>query len=146
MPITRSIRVDGGEFGTTTGRPRRCGWFDALVVEAAASANAFTDVFLTKLDILSGWDRIPICVAYDVGGVRHDRLPMTQQEFIEATPIYEEVDGWHEDISGCREFDDLPVKAQDYVKRLEALIGTRISGIGVGPGREQTVMVHDLID
>lgn len=140
------LRVDGDEFGTTTGRPRRCGWFDPLVVEAAATANAFTDVFLTKLDILSGWDRIPVCVAYDVNGVRHDHLPMTQQEFVEATPVYEEVDGWHEDISGCREFTDLPVKAQDYVKRLEELIGTRISGIGVGPGREQTVMVHDLID
>lgn len=140
------LRVDGGEFGTTTGRPRRCGWFDPLVVEAAATANAFTDVFLTKLDILSGWDRIPICVAYDVNGVRHDRLPMSQQDFTEATPIYEEVDGWHEDISGAREFSDLPVQAQNYVKRLEDLIGIRISGIGVGPSREQTVMVHDLID
>ncbi|MDO5500040.1 MAG: adenylosuccinate synthase [Propionibacteriaceae bacterium] len=140
------LRTDGGEFGVTTGRPRRCGWFDALVVEDAVTANAFTDVFLTKLDILSGWDKIPVCVAYDVNGVRHDHLPMTQQEFTEATPIYEELDGWHEDISGCREFADLPVKAQDYVKRLEELIGTRISGIGVGPSREQTVMVHDLID
>ncbi|MDO5681907.1 MAG: adenylosuccinate synthase [Propionibacteriaceae bacterium] len=140
------LRTDGGEFGVTTGRPRRCGWFDALVVEAAATANAFTDVFLTKLDILSGWDKIPVCVAYDVNGVRHDRQPMSQQEFAAATPIYEEVDGWSEDISGCREFSELPVKAQDYVKRLEELIGTRISGIGVGPSREQTVMVHDLID
>ncbi|NNG21038.1 adenylosuccinate synthase [Naumannella sp. ID2617S] len=139
------LRQAGGEFGVTTGRPRRCGWFDALVVESAATANAFTDVFLTKLDILSGWDRIPVCVAYDVNGVRHDRMPMTQAEFAAATPIYEEVDGWHEDISGCREFADLPVKAQDYVKRLEELIGTRISGIGVGPGREQSVMVHDLL-
>ncbi|HHV20468.1 MAG TPA: adenylosuccinate synthase [Propionibacterium sp.] len=140
------LRADGGEFGVTTGRPRRCGWFDALVVGASATANAFTDVFLTKLDILSGWDRIPVCVAYDVDGVRHDHLPMSQQDFTNATPIYEELDGWHEDISGCREFADLPVKAQDYVKRLEELIGTRISGIGVGPSREQTVMVHDLID
>lgn len=140
------LRVAGGEFGTTTGRPRRCGWFDPLVVEAAAVANGLTDVFLTKLDILSGFDTIPICVAYDVDGVRHDKLPMSQHDFAIATPIYEEVDGWHEDISGCREFDDLPVKAQDYVKRLEELIGTRISGIGVGPGREQAVMIHDLID
>lgn len=139
------LRSDGGEFGVTTGRPRRCGWFDALVVEAAATANGFTDVFLTKLDILSGWDRIPVCVGYDVDGVRHDKLPMTQHEFAAATPIYEEVAGWHEDISGCREFAELPVRAQDYVKRLEELIGTRISGIGVGPGREQSVMVHDLL-
>ncbi|OYO14882.1 adenylosuccinate synthase [Enemella evansiae] len=139
------LREAGGEFGVTTGRPRRTGWFDALVVEAAASANAFTDVFLTKLDILSGWEKIPVCVAYDVNGVRHDTMPMTQAEFAAATPIYEEVDGWTEDISGAREFDELPVKAQDYVKRLEELIGTRISGIGVGPGREQSVMVHDLL-
>lgn len=140
------LRESGGEFGTTTGRPRRCGWFDPLVVEAAATANGLTDVFLTKLDILSGWDRIPVCVAYDVDGVRHDRLPMTQDEFAKATPIYEEVDGWHDDISGCREFGDLPRAAQDYVKHLEDRIGTRISGIGVGPGREQAVMVHDLVD
>lgn len=139
------LREVGGEIGTTTGRPRRCGWFDAPVVEAAATANAFTDVFLTKLDILSGWDRIPVCVGYDVNGVRHRTVPMTQQEFAAATPVYAEVDGWHEDISHCREFNDLPGKAQDYVKRLEELIGTRISGIGVGPGREQSVMVHDLL-
>ncbi len=139
------IRADGAEFGTTTGRKRRCGWYDALVVEAAASANAFTDIFLTKLDILSGWEKIPVCVAYDVDGERHDRLPMTQHDFSRATPIYELQDGWSEDISGARSFADLPRNCQAYVRRLEELSGARISGIGVGPGREQVVMLHDLL-
>lgn len=139
------IRADGAEFGTTTGRKRRCGWFDALVVEAAASANAFTDIFLTKLDILSGWDRIPVCVAYDVDGERHDRLPMTQHDFARAKPVYEYLDGWSEDITGARSFGDLPPTCQAYVRRLEELSGARISGIGVGPGREQVVMLHDLL-
>ena len=139
------IRADGAEFGTTTGRKRRCGWYDALVVEAAASANAFTDIFLTKLDILSGWEKIPVCVAYDVDGERHDRLPMTQHDFARATPIYEKLDGWAEDISGARSFGELPKTCQAYVRRLEELSGARISGIGVGPGREQVVMLHDLL-
>lgn len=139
------IRADGAEFGTTTGRKRRCGWYDALVVEAAASANAFTDIFLTKLDILSGWEQIPVCVAYDVDGVRHDHLPMTQHDFARATPIYELQEGWSEDISGARSFGELPTTCQAYVRRLEELSGARISGIGVGPGREEVVMLHDLL-
>ena len=139
------LRADGAEFGTTTGRPRRCGWFDAPVVEAAVNANAFTDIFLTKLDILTGWEKIPVCVAYEVDGVRHDHLPVTQTDFHHAKPVYEYLDGWSEDISGCRSFDDLPANTQAYVKRLEELIGTRISGIGVGPSREQVVNIHELL-
>ncbi len=139
------LREIGAEFGATTGRPRRCGWFDALVVESAARANGFTDVFLTKLDCLTGWDRIPVCVAYEVDGVRHDLMPYSQSDFHHAKPIYEYLDGWTEDISHCRSFDEFPANTQAYVKRLEELIGCRISGIGVGPGREQSVMVHDLL-
>ena len=139
------LRTDGAEFGTTTGRNRRCGWFDALVVEAAVSANAFTDLFLTKLDILSGWDRIPVCIAYDVNGERTDRLPMTQTDFHHAVPVYEYLDGWAEDISGCRSCEELPANTQAYVRRLEELVRCRISGIGVGPSREQVVMLHDLL-
>ena len=139
------LRTVGGEFGATTGRPRRCGWFDALVVEQAAKINGFTDIFLTKLDILSGWDKIPVCVAYEVDGVRHDVMPMTQSDFHHAKPIYEYLDGWSEDISGARTFDDLPANCQAYVHRLEELVGCRISGIGVGPGREQSVAINDLI-
>ena len=139
------LRTDGAEFGTTTGRNRRCGWYDALVVEAAATANAFTDIFLTKLDILSGWEKIPVCVAYDVHGERTDRLPINQTDFHHAVPVYEYLDGWKQDISGARTFADLPRNAQAYVRRLEELSGARISGIGVGPSREQVVMINELL-
>ncbi len=139
------LRQAGGEFGTTTGRPRRCGWFDALVVNQAARINALTDLFLTKLDVLTGWEKIPVVVAYDVKGVRHDTMPMTQTEIHHARPVYEYLDGWEEDISSARRFSDLPGATQAYVRRLEELAGVRISGIGVGPEREQTVMVHDLL-
>ncbi|WP_375424754.1 adenylosuccinate synthase [uncultured Friedmanniella sp.] len=139
------LRSDGAEFGTTTGRPRRCGWFDAVVVQAAARANAFTDIFLTKLDILTGWDRIPVCIGYEVDGVRHDTIPMSQADFARSVPVYEELDGWSEDISGCRNFDDLPKNTQAYVNRLEELCGARISGIGVGPSREQSIVINDLL-
>ena len=140
-----ALREKGGEYGATTGRKRRCGWFDAVVVEHAVMVNAFTDVFLTKLDILSGWEKIPVCVAYDVNGVRHDTMPMTQSELHHAKPIYEFLDGWTEDISGARSFEELPANCQAYVKFLEEKIGCRISGIGVGPGREQTIVIHDLL-
>lgn len=139
------LRIDGAEFGTTTGRKRRCGWFDAPVVEQAAMVNGFTDMFLTKLDILTGWDRIPVCVAYDVNGERMNHIPLTQSDFHHAKPVYEYLDGWAEDISACRTFGQLPKNTQAYVERLEELVGVRISGIGVGPGREAVVMRHDLI-
>ncbi|MDR2895140.1 MAG: adenylosuccinate synthase [Propionibacteriaceae bacterium] len=143
--VGEKLRQDGGEFGTTTGRPRRCGWFDALVVRQAAQVNALTDVFLTKLDVLTGWEKIPVVVAYDVDGRRFDDLPIRQSDLHHAKPIYEYWDGWTDDISAARQFADLPTNTQAYVRRLEALIGVRISGIGVGPGREQTVMINDLL-
>lgn len=139
------LRTDGHEYGTTTGRERRCGWFDALVVRAASRANAFTDIFLTKLDVLTGWETIPVCVAYEVNGTRVDNLPPSQSDFHHATPVYEYLEGWQEDITGCRTFSDLPQQAQAYVRRLEELCGAPISGIGVGPEREQSVMVRDLL-
>ncbi len=139
------LRRKGGEYGATTGRPRRCGWFDAPVVEVAAKVNGCTDIFLTKLDILSGIEQIPVCVAYEIDGHRCDVFPMTQSELAKATPIYEMVPGWSEDISTARTFDELPPQCQDYVRYLEQLIGCRISGIGVGPGREESVSIHPLI-
>jgi adenylosuccinate synthase len=139
------LREVGVEFGTTTGRKRRCGWFDALVVQAATRANAFTDIFLTKLDVLTGWERIPVCVGYQVNGTRHDTMPLTQTDFARAEPVYEELDGWTEDISTCRHFDDLPKNTQAYVNRLEELCGARISGVGVGPSREQSIVINDLL-
>jgi adenylosuccinate synthase len=134
----------GGEVGVSTGRDRRCGWYDAVIARYASRVNGLTDLFLTKLDVLSSWERVPVCVAYDVDGERQDEMPMTQTEFHHAKPIYEYLDGWWEDISGCRSFEDLPANAQAYVRALEEMSGTRIWGVGVGPGREQTLVVPEL--
>ncbi|HEX4726062.1 MAG TPA: adenylosuccinate synthase, partial [Pseudonocardiaceae bacterium] len=137
------LRKTGGEFGVTTGRSRRTGWFDAVVARYASRVNGITDYFLTKLDVLSGHEQVPVCVAYEVDGFRVDDMPMTQTDVHHATPIYEQLPGWFEDISTCRTFAELPRTAQEYVLRLEELSGARISVIGVGPGREQTIVRHD---
>ncbi|KAA0918749.1 adenylosuccinate synthase [Dietzia sp. ANT_WB102] len=139
------LQVTGGEVGVNTGRTRRCGWYDAVIARYAARVNGFTDYFLTKLDVLTGIGEIPICVAYDVDGVRHDEMPMTQTDFHHATPIYETMPGWDEDITGAREFSDLPQAARDYVLRLEELAGCHMSYIGVGPGRDQNVVRRDIL-
>ncbi|MGQ4508458.1 adenylosuccinate synthase [Dermabacteraceae bacterium P13138] len=139
------LQKTGGEFGVNTGRPRRCGWYDALMARHASRVNGFTDLFLTKLDVLTGIEEIPICVGYDVDGKVYDQMPMTQTEFHHAKPVYETMPGWSEDITGVREFSDLPQTAQDYVLRLEELSGCRISAIGVGPGREAIVQRHPLL-
>ncbi|MFF0945630.1 adenylosuccinate synthase [Kocuria sp. CPCC 205300] len=140
------LRTTGGEFGVNTGRPRRTGWYDAVMARHASRINGFTDYFLTKLDVLTGIEQIPVCVAYDVDGVRHDEMPMTQTEFHHAKPILEHFDGWEENITGCRSLEDLPANARAYVEALEAMSGTRISAIGVGPDRDDTIVVRDLID
>src|SRR5919205_1111258 len=140
------LRDVGGEYGTTTGRPRRCGWFDALVVRYAARVNGVTDLVLTKLDVLTGFNRVPVCVGYDVDGVRRSELPMTQTEFHHARPVYENLEGWSEDISGARRFEDLPKAAQQYVLAVEELSGARISAVGVGPSRGDTIVRQDLLD
>ena len=139
------LRSVGAEFGTTTGRPRRCGWFDAVIARYAARINGLTDFFLTKLDVLSGIERIPVCVGYRVGDVTFDEMPMTQTDFHHAVPVYEELPGWDDDISAATDFDDLPKNAQRYVKAIEEMTGTRISAIGVGPGRTETIQIHDLV-
>ena len=136
----------GHEFGTTTGRRRRCGWYDAPIARYSARINGVTDFVLTKLDVLTGIERIPVCVAYDVGGVRFDEVPVNQTDFHHAKPIYQEFPGWTEDISGARTFADLPKNAQDYVLALEAMSGARFSAIGVGPSRDAIISRHDLID
>jgi adenylosuccinate synthase len=133
----------GGEIGVSTGRTRRCGWYDAVVARYAARVNGLTEFFLTKLDVLDTWERIPVCVAYEVDGVRHDEMPMTQTDFHHAKPVYEYFDGWGEDISGCRSFEDLPKNAQVYVQALEEMSGAPFWAVGVGPGREETVVIHD---
>ena len=139
------LRDDGAEFGTTTGLPRRCGWYDAVVARFAARINGVSDFVLTKLDVLTGWERIPVCVAYDVEGVSHDEMPMTQTDFHHARPVYEFFDGWGEDISEARSIEDLPKNAQRYVSALEEMSGAPISAIGVGPGREQTVQLRPMV-
>ncbi|WP_273353119.1 adenylosuccinate synthase [Corynebacterium resistens] len=140
------LQTTGGEVGVNTGRKRRCGWYDSVIARYASRVNGFTDYFLTKLDVLTGIGEIPICVAYDVDGVRHDEMPMTQTEFHHATPIYETMPAWEEDITGCKTFEELPQRAKDYVKRLEELSGCRISYIGVGPGRDQTIVINDVLE
>src|SRR5262245_4157395 len=139
------LRRIGGEFGVTTGRARRTGWYDAVIARYAVRVNGLTDLFLTKLDVLSGFDRVPVCVAYDVGGTRTAEMPMTQTEFHHARPIFEELPGWHEDISAATSFDQLPPEARDYVKALEEMSRAPISAIGVGPGRDQTLVIRDLL-
>ncbi|MCK8669640.1 adenylosuccinate synthase [Rhodococcus sp. HM1] len=139
------LAKQGGEVGVTTGRARRTGWFDAVIARYATRVNGITDYFLTKLDVLSSLDTIPICVAYEVDGVRVDDMPMTQTDIHHAKPIYEEMPGWWEDISQCRTFEELPKNAQNYVLRLEELSGARISCIGVGPGRDETIVRHDVL-
>lgn len=139
------LRSKGFEFGTTTGRPRRTGWYDAPVARYSARINGVTDFVLTKLDVLTGLEKIPVCVAYDIEGVRVEEVPVSQSDFHHAVPIYEEFPGWTEDITGAREFSDLPLNAQNYVLALEALSGSRMSAIGVGPDREAIVVRHDLL-
>src|SRR5688500_2575464 len=139
------LRTNGGEFGTTTGRPRRCGWYDAPIARYAARVNGVTDFVLTKLDVLTGWDRIPVCVAYDVDGERVDEMPMSQTGFHHATPVYEYFPGWSEDISAARTFEDLPKTAQDYVLALEGVSGSRMSTVGAGPDREQAIVRRHLL-
>ena len=136
----------GGEYGVTTGRKRRCGWFDAVVNRYAAQVNGLTDIVLTKLDVLTGLKEIPLCVAYDVNGERRDDMPTDQAEFAAAKPIYESMPGWDEDISQVHDFNDLPKTCQDYVKRLEELSGCRISVIGTGPQRDHIIQINSLID
>jgi adenylosuccinate synthase len=139
------LRKTGFEFGTTTGRPRRCGWYDAPIARYSARINGVTDFVLTKLDVLTGLKEIPVCVAYDVDGKRFDEMPVSQTDFHHAKPIYENFPGWSEDITGCRTFADLPKTAQDYVLKLEELSGARISAIGVGPARDAIIVRHDML-
>jgi adenylosuccinate synthase len=137
-----NLQKIGGEIGVSTGRTRRCGWYDAVVARYAARVNGLTEFYLTKLDVLDTWERIPVCVGYEIDGVRHDEMPMTQTEYHHATPIYEYFDGWKTDISGYRDFEDLPKNAQLYVRALEEMSGAPFWAVGVGPGREQTVVVN----
>ena len=139
------LRSAGHEYGVTTGRPRRTGWFNAVVARYAGRINGLTDLVVTKLDVLTGLPKIPIAVAYSVGGDRTTELPVDQVEFAEATPVYEELDGWDEDITGARSLADLPRAARTYLDRLEELSGVPISVVGVGPERDHIIEIRDLL-
>ena len=139
------LRRVGNEYGTTTGRPRRCGWYDLPIARYAARINGVSDFVLTKLDVLTGWEQIPVCVAYDIDGERCDQVPMTQTDFHHAKPIYEYLPGWSQDLSTARTLADLPKAARAYVEYLEERSGAPFSAIGVGPGRDETVTVRPLV-
>lgn len=134
-----TLTEEGYEYGVTTGRRRRCGWFDGPIANYASRVNGLTDIAVTKLDVLSAFDTIKVCVAYDVDGERYTSVPEHQVRFEHAKPIYEELPGWKCDITGCRSFDELPQEAQDYVAFIEDLAHTRVTFIGVGAGREQII-------
>ncbi|MEX2554143.1 MAG: adenylosuccinate synthase [Actinomycetota bacterium] len=129
----------GMEFGTTTGRKRRCGWLDAVLLRYAARLNSLSDLFITKLDVLSGFERLKLCTAYRYQGETYDEFPPHQTIFHKCEPIYEELAGWSEDISGARSFEDLPVEAREYVRRIEEVSGVPVTLVSVGPSRDQTV-------
>ena len=129
----------GYEYGVTTGRRRRCGWFDGPIANFSSRVNGLTDLALTKLDVLSAFDTIKVCVAYDCDGTRYTSVPEHQELFARAKPIYEELPGWSCDITGCRAFEDLPAEARSYVEFVEDLAHTRVSIIGVGAEREQII-------
>jgi len=139
------LRTIGGEFGTTTGRSRRTGWYDALIARYAVRINGITDFFLTKLDVLTGMEKIPVCVAYEIDGKRVEELPSSQTDFHHAKPIYEYLPGWSEELRAARSIADLPANARAYIKFLEEVSGAPMSAIGVGPGRDETIAVRDLL-
>lgn len=139
------LRKTGAEYGTTTGRPRRCGWYDAVIARYAARVNGVTDFVLTKLDVLTGLEQVPVCVAYDVDGTRYDEMPVDQSAFHHAVPIYEYLPGWWEDISGARTVEDLPANARAYIETVEQMSGARISVVGVGPERSESIVRHELV-
>ena len=139
------LRAQGAEFGTTTGRPRRCGWYDAVIARYAARINGVTDFVLTKLDVLTGFEKIPVCVGYRVNGSVLDEMPMTQTDFHHAVPVYEELPGWDEDITAARSIEELPKNARRYVEAIEAMTSAPISVIGVGPGRDESIVVRSLV-
>jgi len=139
------LRTIGGEIGVTTGRARRCGWYDAPIARYAVRVNGLTDFFLTKLDVLTGWEKIPVCVAYEVDGKRVEELPASQSDFHHAKPIYEYLPGWSENITKARTFEELPANARAYVEYLEEISGAPMSAIGVGPGRDETIVLKEFI-
>jgi adenylosuccinate synthase len=129
----------GQEFGTVTGRKRRCGWFDAVILRYAARVNGLTELFVTKLDVLSGFETVRVCTAYRADDETFDDVPPHQSLFHKAEPVYQELEGWQDEIGGATAFGDLPAAARTYLERLQELVGVAIGVVSVGPGREQSL-------
>jgi adenylosuccinate synthase len=141
-PEGEKLRRDGGEFGTVTGRPRRCGWFDAVVVRTAARLNGLTSLALTKIDVLSGLPTLRVCTGYEHRGQQYDEVPASTQVLESLTPLYEDLPGWDEPLTGTRSLDALPANARRYVERIEELVGVPVKMISVGAGREETILIR----
>ena len=142
--VGERIREVGHEYGTTTGRPRRVGWFDSVVMRHSRRVSGITNLSLNCIDVLSGLDTVKICVAYDLDGKRIDYYPASLEQLKRCKPIYEELPGWEVDITGCRSLDELPENARNYVRRVGELVGVRISTFSVGPDREQTNILESV--
>jgi adenylosuccinate synthase len=142
--IGHQIREVGHEYGTTTGRPRRVGWFDSVVMRHSRRVSSLTNLSLNSIDVLTGLDEVKICVAYDLDGERIDYYPASLETLQRCTPIYETLPGWSEDITGVRHLDDLPETAKNYVRRVSELVGVKISTFSVGPGRDQTNVLESV--
>jgi len=141
-PEGEKLRRDGGEFGTVTGRPRRCGWFDAVVVRTAARLNGLNSLALTKIDVLSGLPTLRVCTGYEYQGRLYDEVPASAQVLEGLTPVYEDLPGWSERLTDLRSLDALPANARRYVERVEQLVGVPVKMISVGAGREETILIR----
>jgi adenylosuccinate synthase len=140
--VGEHLRVKGNEYGSVTGRPRRCGWFDATALRRAVQLNGLSGICITKLDVLDGLDIVRVAVGYRVGGETRDVLPLGAEALAICEPIYEECAGWKESTYGVKAFDQLPRNAQAYIERLEALAGAPIAIISTGPDREETIVLR----
>ena len=138
--IGEQIRVQGNEFGTTTGRARRCGWFDSVIVKYSARVNGLTSISLMLLDVLTGFDTIKICTAYKMGDKIIKDFPASLEDLSKCEPVYEELQGWNEDITNIEKFGDLPENAKKYINKIEEIVGVSVDMISVGPKRTQTII------
>jgi adenylosuccinate synthase len=142
--VGEELRRAGAEFGATTGRPRRCGWLDGVLLREAVTVNGLTDLAINKLDILSGFEELKICTAYDIDGKVTEDFPMTLAEAERAKPIYETLPGWSEDVSGLTSLEEFPDNARRYIERIEAIAEVPAALLSVGPGRDETIILREL--
>ena len=140
-----SLREKGFEYGATTGRPRRCGWLDLPVVRQAVLINGLTDIALTKIDVLSGYDKLPVCIGYRINGKVYDTVPASLKDYADAEPVYKVFDGWQEDISQIRRFEELPENCQKYIRFIEEYCGTDIAMVSVSPERDGNIILKELL-